>query len=57
MKNLTDYCNAMLLSLLGNPQLVSTWWTTPNRAFDMQCPADVPEKQVIAYLEGHCFGQ
>lgn len=52
----TDYLNAMLFSLLGNHELVARWWTTPNKGFDMQCPCDVPETQVKAYLEGHCFG-
>ena len=56
MKNIADYCNAMLMSLLGNPDLVIKWWTTPNRAFDMQCPRDVDEQKVKTYLEGHCFG-
>lgn len=56
MKNLTDYMNSMLLALLGNQELVAKWWTSPNRAFEGQCPRDVPEQKVKAYLEGHCFG-
>lgn len=51
----TNYLNAMLISLLGNPELVARWWNTPNRAFEGQCPQDVPEEQVKQYLEGHCF--
>lgn len=56
MKNLSDYCNAMLFSLIGDHDLVVNWWTSPNRAFEGQCPKDVPEQEVKAYLEGHCFG-
>ena len=51
-----DYLHNMLLSLLGDPLLVVKWWTTPNSAFDMQCPEDVDETKVKKYLEGHCFG-
>ena len=51
----TDYLNAMLLSLLGNPELIAKWWSTPNRAFEGQCPQDVDEKQVKNYLESFCF--
>lgn len=56
MKNITDYMNAMLMSLIGDRELVTQWWDSPNLAFDGQCPRDVPEAQVKAYLEGHCFG-
>lgn len=55
MKNIADYCNAMLMSLLGNPDLVIRWWTTPNQAFDGECPQEVPEEFVKAYLESFCF--
>lgn len=51
----TDYLNVLLLSLLGNHELVTKWWTTPNKGFDMQCPQDVPEAKVKAYLESFCF--
>jgi hypothetical protein len=51
----TDYLNAMLLSLLGDPQLVAKWWNTPNKGFNMQCPCDVPEPDVKRYLESFCF--
>lgn len=51
----TDYINALLLSLLGNPELIAKWWTTPNKGFDMQCPQDVPEAEVKRYLESFCF--
>lgn len=54
--NMGDYLHNMLISLLGDPKLVMTWWTTPNLAFDMQCPQDVDEQLVKTYLEGHCYG-
>lgn len=50
------YFNSLLLSLLGNHNLVNIWWNTPNRAFDMQCPKDVDETKVQSYLEGYCYG-
>lgn len=51
----TDYLNAMLLSLLGNHELIAKWWTTPNRAFEGQCPQEVDENTVKNYLESHYF--
>lgn len=51
----TDYLNALLLSLLGNPELIAKWWASPNAAFEGQCPKDVPEQKVKNYLESHCF--
>jgi hypothetical protein len=45
----------MLFTLLGSQELIAKWWTTPNRAFNMQCPQDVDETTVKNYLEGHCF--
>lgn len=50
------YLNMLLLGLIGNRELAKQWWTTPNKAFDMQCPKDVDEIKVKAYLEGHCYG-
>jgi hypothetical protein len=57
MKNLSDYLHLMLMSLLGDHDLAKMWWTTPNAAFEGQCPQDVDEQVVKAYLEGYCFGQ
>jgi len=50
-----DYLQNMLVALLGDPRLVMTWWTTPNAAFNGQCPQDVDEITVKNYLESHCF--
>lgn len=50
------YLNMLLLRLICNRDLAKLWWDSPNRAFAMQCPRDVPEAEVKAYLEGHCFG-
>ena len=49
------YLNSLLLSLLGDINLVERWWTTPNKGFNMQCPCDVPESEVQRYLESFCF--
>ena len=51
----TDYIDAMLFALIGNHELVKSWWTTPNKGFDMHCPCDVPETEVKSYLEFYCF--
>jgi hypothetical protein len=50
-----DYLHNMLISLLGDPTLVIKWWTSPNAAFEGQCPQDVDENTVKNYLESHCF--
>ena len=49
------YLNMLLIGLIGNRDLCQQWWTTPNRAFDGQCPKDVDETIVKNYLEGFCF--
>lgn len=55
MTSKTDYVNLMLISLLGNPKLVETWWTTPNKAFESLPPKEVEETKVIKYLEKFCY--
>ena len=52
-----DYLRAMLFSLLGSHELVDLWWDKPNKGFDMELPKNVPEEEVIKYLEGFCFGE
>jgi hypothetical protein len=47
------YLNMLLMGLIGNSELVKKWWTTPNKAFDMHLPKDVPEHMVKNYLEAH----
>ena len=51
------YLNTLLLSLIGNPDLVKQWWNSANKAFDYACPKDVSDVEVRAYLEGYCFGK
>lgn len=50
-----DYIDYLVFVLVGRQDLVLTWWSTPNRAFEGQCPKDVPETEVIKYLESYCF--
>lgn len=38
---MNDEINQQLRALLGNDELVSQWWTSPNRAFDMLPPRTV----------------
>jgi hypothetical protein len=45
----------LLLGLLGSHELSTQWWNSPNKAFDYECPKDVPETKVKNYLEGFAF--
>lgn len=47
-------CNAYLLAMLGESN-VEKWWQSPNKAFDLQKPIDVFEKNpesVFKYVQG-----
>lgn len=50
------YLNMLLLGLIGDRNLVSAWWNTPNRAFEGQLPKDIDQETIKNYLEGHCLG-
>jgi hypothetical protein len=50
------YLNMLLLTLLGNQDLVNLWWFGPNKAFDGKCPKDVPDEEVRKYLERYYYG-
>jgi hypothetical protein len=45
----------ILTSMLGDQKLVERWWTTPNRAFDMQSPDQVDIELVRDYIIWHAF--
>jgi hypothetical protein len=43
----------ILLSLLGSPELVTQWWTSPNEHFKLDTPQQVwntDPKAVAAYI-------
>ena len=47
--------NECLMAMLGSEQLVSDWWKSPNKAFDMQTPNQVWEEdydRVRSYVVG-----
>lgn len=48
--------NKVLLSFLGNKELVNKWWMSKNKAFDMKTPRDAyiddPHK-VARYILNH----
>lgn len=46
---------ALVLALVGDPELADRWWYSPNRAFDMERPIDVDLKTVRDYLMHHCL--
>lgn len=50
-----DYIDYLVFVLVGRHDLVDVWWSTPNLGFDGKCPKDVPELEVIQYLESYCF--
>jgi uncharacterized protein (DUF2384 family) len=41
MKLTVEKLDRCLFSMVGSHDLVSKWWTSPNRAFEMQKPIDV----------------
>lgn len=50
-----------LFSLMGSHELVKKWWTSPNKAFDMQTPLQVWEtdqngpEMVTKYVLSFCY--
>lgn len=59
-KELTRHrCNDLLRAMMGK-DLVAQWWTGPNRAFDMQTPETVFDKdheRVHNYLMKFAHGE
>ena len=45
----------ILMSMLGSQDLVERWWTTPNKAFEMQCPEQVDIELVKDYIIWHAY--
>ena len=46
-------CNALLVALIGNKELVEQWWSSENKAFFPETPEQVFEHSpniVYAYL-------
>ena len=47
--------NECLMAMLGSEQLVSRWWDSPNRSFDMKTPNEMWEEdydRVRSYVVG-----
>lgn len=58
IENTKKRCDALLTAMLG-AALVEKWWNGPNKAFDMETPITVFEKdpnKVYSYLMGHVDG-
>jgi Protein of unknown function (DUF2384) len=36
-----DKINVCLMAMLGSQELVTRWWSSPNKAFDMMTPLEV----------------
>jgi hypothetical protein len=47
-------CNDLLLALVGSELLREVWWTSANKGFDDQTPADVFEKNPLAVYNYIC---
>jgi len=41
MISIDEKAHRILKALLGTDELVQRWWSSPNRAFDMQLPDDL----------------
>jgi hypothetical protein len=51
-----DVVDRMLLAMLGSTELVSRWWGSPNKAFDLRNPSEVWEDdpmKVYHYVLGY----
>lgn len=52
--------NQILINLLGSRELVERWWSTPNKAFDLEIPDDLlhtpRRKEVEAYILAQVSG-
>lgn len=52
-ENMYKRSQLLLWALLGNKNLCEQWWNSPNKAFDMQTPKEMWDKdpeQVYGYL-------
>lgn len=47
--------NRLVVALVGSEELAAKWWTTPNKAFDNECPCGADLDHVKEYLIWHCF--
>ena len=49
-----EYLHNVLLSILGTEELVSQWWSSPNKAFGDQTPDEIYKhgdaSSVVAYI-------
>ena len=41
MNSIEEKANRILRALLGSDEAIQQWWSSPNRAFDMQLPDDL----------------
>ena len=51
-KDYKKMCDMLLHALLGNPELESKWWNTPNKAFNKLPPNTQSIVDVYYYLLG-----
>jgi hypothetical protein len=57
-----DFCNRMLMGLLGSEAMVEQWWQSQNLAFELKTPQEVfdlndqGQLNVLNYLSEHCNG-
>jgi uncharacterized protein (DUF2384 family) len=41
MNSIEEKANRILRALLGSDEAIQQWWSSPNRAFDMQLPDEL----------------
>ena len=53
---LQSECDALLLALLGDADLVDRWWVGDNKGFGGRKPIDVDITEVHEYLIRYAYG-
>lgn len=43
-----EFCNKVLMSLLGSEELVDRWWQSPNVAMAMRTPSELWSKDELS---------
>lgn len=52
-----ETCNQLVQALVG-PDMTASWWSSPNKAFDMRTPEEqwaLGSDSVVNYLMHHAF--
>lgn len=47
--------NPLILAMVGSDAMAAKWWTSPNKAFNNECPCYVEFDIVRDYLVWHAY--